>query len=111
MAGNLTPKSLYIGADSGSNVYTLSSNSGSYAIVRNINICNTGAGTIICNVHLIPSGGAALANNKIMSNYVVASAETVSYDSAIVMNAGSSIYVSSNVTTATYVISGVEYIN
>lgn len=111
MPGNLTPKTLYIGADSASNVYTLSSNSGSYAIIKNINICNTGAGTILCNVHLIPSGGSAGANNRIMSNYVVASAETVSYDSAIVMNAGSSIYVSSNVTTATYVISGVEYIN
>lgn len=110
MAGNLVPKNLYIGADSGSNVYTLSSNTGSYAIVKNINICNTGAGTILCNVHIVPSGGAAAANNKVLSNYTLLTNETISYDSAFVMNAGASIYVSSNVTTATYVISGVEYI-
>ena len=107
---NLTPKNLYIGSDSASNVYTLSSNTGSYAIVKNINICNTGANTIICNVHVIPSSGSAGANNKILSNYVVSSGETISYDASLVMNAGASIYVSSNVTTATYVISGVEYI-
>lgn len=107
---NLTPKNLYIGNDSGANVYTLSSNVGSYAIVRNINICNTGANPILCTVNIIPSGGSAASNNRIMSNYVVASGETVSYDSAIVMNAGSAIYVNSNISTATYVISGIEYI-
>lgn len=107
---NLTPKNLYIGNDSGANVYTLSSNVGSYTIIRNINICNTGASTILCNVHIIPSGGSAGSNNRILSNYVVASGETVSYDSAIVINAGSAVYVNSNVATATYVISGVEYI-
>ena len=107
---NLIPKSLYIGNDSASNVYTLSSNSGSYAIVKTINICNTSNTSIICNVHIIPSGGAALTHNKVLSNFVVSGSETISYDSSIVLNAGASIYVSSNVSTATYVISGVEYI-
>ena len=107
---NLTPKTLYIGSDSAANVYTLSSNVGSYAIVKNINICNTGGSTILCNVHLIPASGSAGANNKVLSNFSVLSGETISYDSAIVVNAGASIYVSSNITTATYTISGVEYI-
>ena len=107
---NLTPKTLYIGSDSAANVYTLSSNVGSYAIVKNINICNTGGSTILCNVHLIPASGSAGANNKVLSNFSVLSGETISYDSAIVVNAGASIYVSSNITTATYTISGVEYV-
>lgn len=107
---NLIPKNLYTGNDSAANVYTLSSNSGSYAIVKTINICNTGNGIIICNVHIIPSGGSAGSNNKLLSNFSVSIAETISYDSSIVLNAGSSIYVSSNVSTATYTISGVEYV-
>jgi len=107
---NLTPKNLYIGSDSGSNVYTVSANTGSYSIVRNINICNTGSSTILCNVHIVPSGGAAAANNKIMSNFTVAGNETISYDASIVMNASSSIYVSANVANITYIISGVEFV-
>jgi hypothetical protein len=107
---NLTPKTLYIGSDSAANVYTLSSNVGSYAIVKNINICNTGGSTLLCNVHLIPASGSAGANNKVLSNFSVLSGETISYDSAVVINAGASIYVSSSVSTATYTISGVEYV-
>ena len=107
---NLTPKTLYIGSDSAANVYTLSSNAGSYAIVKNINICNTGASTLLCNVHLIPASGSAGANNKVLSNFSVLSGETISYDSAVVVNPGASIYVSSSVSTATYTISGVEYV-
>jgi hypothetical protein len=107
---NLIPKNLYIGSDSASNVYTLSSTTGSYAIIKTINICNTGSSDVICNIHVIPAGGAAGANNRILSNFSIDPSETVSYDSAIVMNAGASVYVTSSTTTATYNISGVEYI-
>jgi hypothetical protein len=106
---NLTPKNLYIGNDDASNVYTVSSNVGSYAIIKTVNICNTGNGAILCNIHIIPSGGAAGSNNKLLSNLTVAVSETVSYDSSIVLNSGSSIYVDASIATATYTISGVEY--
>lgn len=107
---NLIPKTLYIGSDNAMSVYTLSNNAGSYAIVKNINICNTGNSTLLCNLHLIPAGGSAGANNKVLSNFTVLSGETISYDSALVVNAGASIYVNSSVATSTFTISGVEYI-
>lgn len=106
---NLTPKSLYIGNDSAANVYTVSSTAGNYSIIRNINICNTGASIASCNVHIVPSSGTPLANNKILSNFQVQIGETISYDASIVMPASSKIYVTSSPTTVTYVISGVEY--
>lgn len=106
---NLTPKNLYIGNDSGMNVYYVSSMSNSYSIIRNINICNTGNSVAYCNIHIVPLSGTSLSNNKALSNFPIQIGETVSYDSAIVMPAGSSIFVSSSPNTITYIISGVEY--
>lgn len=107
---NLIPKNLYIGNTQTGNVYTLSSNSGSYAIIKNLNICNTGATTITSNVHIIPSGGSAVGNNQLFSNLNILSGETISYDTAIVLNAGGSLYITSNAATASLVVSGVEYV-
>jgi hypothetical protein len=107
---NLTPKNLYIGNTQTGNVYTLSSNTGSYAIIKNINICNTGASTVTSNIHLIPSGGSITANNQIFSNITNLSGETIVYDTSIVMNAGSKIYITSSAATITLIISGVDYL-
>jgi len=107
---NLAPKNFYIGNTQTSNVYTLSSNVGSYAIIKNINICNTGASTVTSNIHLIPSGGSIAANNQIFSNITNLSGETIVYDTSIVMNAGSKIYITSSAATITLIISGVDYL-
>lgn len=107
---NLTPKNLYIGNTQTGNVYTITSNVGGYAIIKNINICNTGASTITSNIHIIPSGGSAVANNQIFSNATILSGETITYDTSIVLNANSSLYITSNAATASLVVSGVEYV-
>jgi hypothetical protein len=107
---NLTPKNLYIGNTQTGNVYTLSSNTGSYAIIKNLNICNTGNATVVSSIHIIPSGGSASSNNKIFSNASILSDETITYDTSIVLDSDSSLYVTSNAGTITLVISGVEYI-
>lgn len=107
---NLTPKNLYIGNTQTGNVYTITSNTGGYAIIKNINICNTGANTVISNIHIIPSGGSAVANNQIFSNSFILSGETITYDTSIVLNANSSLYISSNAATVSLVVSGVEYV-
>jgi hypothetical protein len=107
---NLTPKNFYIGNTQTGNVYTLSSNVGSYAIIKNINICNTGASTVTSNIHVIPSGGSAVANNQIFSNAPVLSGETITYDTSIVLNAGASLYITSSAATVSLVISGVDYL-
>jgi hypothetical protein len=107
---NLIPKNLYIGNTQTGNVYTITSNTGGYAIIKNINICNTGSSTITSNIHIIPSGGSAVANNQIFSNATILSGETLTYDTSIVLNANSSIYITSSAATASLVISGVEYV-
>lgn len=107
---NLTPKNLYIGNTQTGNVYTISSNTDSYAIIKNINICNTGNSSVISNIHIIPSGGSIAANNQIFSNLSILSGETITYDTSIVMNAGSKIYTTSSAGTVTLVISGVDYL-
>lgn len=107
---NLTPKNLYIGNTQTGNVYTITSNVGGYAIIKNINICNTGSDTVTSNIHIIPSGGSAVANNQIFSNATVLSGETITYDTSIVLNANSSLYISSSAATVSLVVSGVEYV-
>ena len=81
---NLTPKLLYIGADTAANVVTVSSNTGSYSIIKNMNLCNFTASAATCNVHLLVSGVSAAANNNaILKSFTVAPNETVSLASFV----------------------------
>lgn len=107
---NLTPKLLYIGADTGANVYTVSSNTGSYAIIKNMNICNVTGSTATCNVHVLVSGVSAAANNNaILKSFTVAPNETVAYNGIVVLPANSNLYISQAAANITFSISGVEY--
>lgn len=106
---NLLPNTLYIGNDTSSNVYTVSSTSGSYTILRNINICNTTSGATTCDVHLLSASGTPGNNNAILKGFTVNANETISYDASIVLNAGYKIYVVNGSNKCTFAISGVEY--
>ena len=107
---NLTPKLLYLGAATGANVYTVSSNTGSYSIVKNMNICNVTSSSATCSVHVLLSGVSASANNNaILSSFTVAPNETVAYDGIFVLPANSKIYISQPAANLTFSISGVEY--
>jgi hypothetical protein len=107
---NLEPKRLYIGSDTDSNVYTVSSTTGSYAIIRNFNACNTTSEDKTYSLHIIPSSGTAGNNNKIMSNIVVPANDVLISSGPYVLNAGDSIYLSQSAASITLNISGVEYI-
>jgi len=109
---NLTPKSLYIGSDvgGGTNVYTVPNIAGNYAIIKNINLCNTTASNAVCSIHLLVNGVAAANSNKIISNVSVNLNNVVFYNTSIVVPANSSIHITQVTANAvTFAISGVEY--
>lgn len=107
---NLTPKLLYLGADTAANVITISNNTGSYSIIKNINLCNFTSNAATCNVHLLASGvSAASNNNAILKSFTVAPNETVSYSGIVVLPTNSKLYVSQTNASITLSISGVEY--
>jgi len=106
----LTPKRLYIGNDTASNVYTASSNVGSYTIIRTINVCNTSATDKTFSLNVIPSGGSAGANNKVISNVTVPANDVIHSDSVYVLNAGDALYYDPVDANITLTVNGVEYI-
>jgi hypothetical protein len=107
---NLIPKRLYIGAATGgANVYTLTSNVGSYAIIRSINACNVTGAAQTVDVHIIPSGDAAADANKVLSSITIPADDVVTSDAVLVLEPGDSIYLNQANANVTLTISGVEY--
>jgi hypothetical protein len=107
---SLTPKMLYLGVGSASNVYTSGSNVGDYSVIKIISVCNsntTSPKTFSMHI-LTPTSNTANANNIVISNMSVPSSDVLQIDSSLVINNNSSIYIShsGNITT---LISGVEY--
>lgn len=109
MAG-LTPKLLYIGDATASNVYTSNSNANSYTIIKNINICNTTSSNAVVSLHILQTGQSAVSNNKIISNINVEANNVTYYNTSIVLPSNTSIYLSQASSSTTVAISGVEYI-
>lgn len=107
---NIIPKLLYIGNDTASNVYTSSSNVGSYSIIRTISVCNTSGTDKTFSLHIVPASGTAGANNKVMSNLTVPANDVVVSDTIIVLNAGGSVYFDPVDSNLTLTVSGVEYV-
>lgn len=105
----LTPKRLYIGNDTASNAYTTSSNVGSYTIIRTINVCNTSSSDKTFSIHIIPSGGSAGANNKVISNVTVPANDVIYSNSIYVLNAGDVLYYSPIDNNLTLTVNGVEF--
>jgi len=107
---NLLPKRLYIGAaTAGSSVYTLTSNVGSYAIVKSINACNVTGTDSTFDLHVVPSGDTAVNANKVLSSITVPANDVITSDVLIVMEAGDSLYFNQTSANVTITISGVEY--
>jgi len=107
---NLVPKRFYIGdATGGSSVYTLTSNVGSYAIVRSINACNTTGSDATFDLHIVPSGDTADSGNKILSSITVPANDVITSDAIITMEPSDAIYFNQSGTSITLTVSGVEY--
>jgi hypothetical protein len=107
---SLTPKTLYVGNTSGANVYTVSSTSGDYSIVRNINICNANTTTAkTITLHLIAPSGSAAEDNRYLSALTINANDSVQIDTGLVLSNGYSIYIS-HTGNVTATITGVEYL-
>jgi|SRR6056300_154499 hypothetical protein len=105
----IVPKLLYIGNLQMGNAYTAPSASGSYAIVKSINVCNTGTANETFTANLVLPGNTNGVQNKILADVVLSGSNTFSYETSIVVPAGSSIYLSQPTNNLTFTISGVEY--
>lgn len=107
---SLTPKNLYIGADTASNIYTAGSNVGDYSIVKLINVCNSNTTTAKSfSIHILtPTDNSATSNNMVASNVSVSANSVVQIDTAIVLNQDYSLYFVHNGNISA-VVSGVEY--
>ncbi len=106
---NLIPKSLYVGNETGSNVYSVSNVSGSYAIIKSINVCNTSSSPVTFDMHLLTESGAVGNNNAIFKSFTINSYETINVESVIVLNAGNKIHLINANNRCTFSISGAEY--
>jgi hypothetical protein len=106
----IVPKLLFIGNQQSGSVYSAPSGSGSYAIIKSINVANTSNTSQIFSLNLVPQGGVASSNNVIVGNISMSGNNVFSYETSIVMPAGSSINVTQAGTSLTFTISGVEYV-
>jgi len=105
----IIPKLLFIGNTQAGNIYTAPSTSGSYSIVKSINVCNTGTTTESFSINLINAGENVGVGNAILGNITITSSNVFSYETSIVMPAGSQLYISQPNNNLTFTISGVEY--
>ena len=106
---NLIPKSLYIGNDTASNVYTASTNTDSYTILKTITICNTTGASALFDMHILTPSGTPGNNNALFKSFTINSGETVSVDTTTVLDSGYKVHVVNANNKCTFTISGVEY--
>lgn len=107
----IVPKLLFIGNQQSGIVYSAPETEGSYAIVKSINVANTSStSNEVFSINLVPAGGSLGVNNVIVGNIVLTGANVFSYETSIVMPAGSTLRISQESTNLTFTISGVEYV-
>lgn len=104
---NIVPALLYIGNDSNQNVYT---NSTQYAIVKFVNIANTGQGAKRFSLHIVLSGETPGPENAIIKNVDITERNVLAYDTSIVVPNNAALYVEQEDSGLTFTISGVEYV-
>ena len=109
MAG-LVPKLLYIGNQQSGVVYTAPSDEGAYTIIKSINIANTSVSSQLFSINLVAFGGSVAIDNVIVGNVSLSGQNVFSYDTSIVMPAGTTLQVSQESNNLTFTISGVEYV-
>lgn len=106
---SITPKLLFIGNQQSGIIYTAPSETGGYAIVKSINVANTSTSNELFSINLVPSGGTLGVSNVIVGNINLSGNNVFSYDTSIVMPAGSTLRINQESTNLTFTISGVEY--
>lgn len=78
------------------------------AFVKDMDICNTTAGALTVDVHLVPSGGSAGTSNAILYGYSINGNATLQWTGTQIMNAGDTIQVKASGLGCTVTASGAE---
>ena len=105
----IVPKLLFIGNQQTGSIYSAPSGSENYAIVKSINVANTSSTSQTFSLNLVPSGDTVSSSNVIVGNVAMSGNNVFSYETSIVMPAGSTLHVNQPSTNLTFTISGVEY--
>jgi len=106
---SIIPKLLFIGNTQSGAVYSSPSSTGSYSIVKSINVCNTGTSAESFSINLVTSGETSNVGNAILGNIILSGGNVFSYETSIVMPSGSQLVISQPGNNLTFTISGVEY--
>lgn len=105
----LVPKLLYIGNQQSGIVYQAPSSPESYTIIKSINVANTSTSTEFFSLNLVQPAGQPNVSNILVGNIVMSGANVFSYETSIVMPAGSTLQVTQPNNNLTFTISGVEF--
>jgi hypothetical protein len=105
---DITPTKLGQSAITGTiaTIYTVPAKFRSF--VKDLNICNTTAGAVTVNVHLVPNGGTAGTDNAILYGYSIAANTTYRWTGVQIMNQLETIQVKGSTTGLTITASGAE---
>lgn len=76
--------------------------------VKDIDICNTTAGAITVDVHLVPSGGSATTANALLYGYSINANATLQWTGTQIMNAAGTLQVKASGAGCTITASGAE---
>lgn len=77
-------------------------------MIKEMDICNTTAGTLTLNVHLVPSGGSATTANALFYGASISANTTLQWSGVQVLNVGDTIQVQGSGLGLTINVSGGE---
>lgn len=106
----IIPKLLFIGNTQSGFIYAVPNSQGNYAIIKSVNVCNTSSSPQTFSINLVESGSSLSPSNAVLGNIVMSANNVFSYETSIVMPAGSSLHIDQPETSLTFTISGVEYV-
>lgn len=106
-----TPKRFYIGQPTTSATTLYTTTTSTTQIIKNILLNNTTTSDATVTLNVVPTGGSALASNRLLSAYTVKANDTVAIDCSIVMNSTDFVSGLQGTSSAiTVIISGVEVV-
>lgn len=105
---NILPRQLCQAAITGSNATVYTVPASTTAFLKCFDVCNTTAGDLTVNVHIVASGGSAGTTNALYYTYTVTAHTTFHWTGAQVMTAGMLLVVKGSSTGMTITASGGE---
>jgi len=105
---DITPTQLGQAAITGTIATLYTTPTGFRTFVKDLNICNTTAGALTVNVHLVPSGGSATTANAILYAYSIAANTTYRWTGVQIMNEAGTIQIKGSAIGLTITASGAE---